>query len=174
VTRDASLEQLVRHLEWADATLWEAVLGCEAATRDVRLEWLLHHIHSVQHAFLAVWSDAPLEVPEVTDFPDLAAVARWGRDGHAGVLSFLGKADAAELGRAVTVPWTDQVEAAWGRRIEQPTIEQTLVQVAMHSAHHRGQAMARLREVGGEPLLVDFVAWVWLGQPEAEWPPELG
>jgi len=35
---------------------------------------------------------------------------------------------------------------------------------------HRGQVAARLREIGGEPPLVDFIAWVRLGRPEPVWP----
>ncbi len=43
----------------------------------------------------------------------------------------------------------------------------------MHSTHHRGQVAARLRELGGEPPLVDFIAWLWWKRPEPEWPAAL-
>ena len=39
----------------------------------------------------------------------------------------------------------------------------------MHSTYHRGQVNVRLRELGGEPQLVDFIAWVWEGKPRAVW-----
>jgi hypothetical protein len=32
-----------------------------------------------------------------------------------------------------------------------------------------GQVNVRLRELGCEPPLVDFIAWIWLGQPSADW-----
>jgi len=41
--------------------------------------------------------------------------------------------------------------------------------VALHSLYHRGQVNARLREVGGTPPLVDYIAWLWFGRPAAEW-----
>ena len=28
----------------------------------------------------------------------------------------------------------------------------------------------RLREVGGTPPLVDYIAWVWFSRPDAPWP----
>ena len=33
-----------------------------------------------------------------------------------------------------------------------------------------GQINARLREIGGEPPLVDYIAWIWLGRPTVNWP----
>jgi uncharacterized damage-inducible protein DinB len=39
----------------------------------------------------------------------------------------------------------------------------------MHSAYHRGQVASQLRELGGEPPLTDFVAWIWLDRPPADW-----
>jgi len=39
----------------------------------------------------------------------------------------------------------------------------------MHSTHHRGQVNARLRELGGEPPLADFIVWLWWGRPAASW-----
>ena len=42
-----------------------------------------------------------------------------------------------------------------------------MLQVALHSMYHRGQINARLRDFGGNPPLVDFIAWVWLGRPAA-------
>jgi len=46
---------------------------------------------------------------------------------------------------------------------------EALVQVAMHSLHHRGQNIARLRQVGGEPKNVDWIIWLWKGKPESVW-----
>jgi uncharacterized damage-inducible protein DinB len=49
------------------------------------------------------------------------------------------------------------------------TIAQALVQVPMHSQHHRGQNATRLRELGGKPPTMDFVLWIWKGRPKPEW-----
>lgn len=163
-------DELVRHLEWADATLWKAVLERVEAALDSKVEVWLHHIHIVQHAFLRVWRSEPLELPEPADFPDPPSLARWGWEAHQGIRSFLAQADDSELRRDLALPWAASVEQKWQRPIEPVRLDQSVMQVAMHSTHHRGQVAARLRELGTEPPLLDFIAWLWRGKPEAEWP----
>ena len=167
------LGDLARHAEWADATMWQAVLDAagEASALDSKVEFWLHHIHLVQHAFPCLWRDDPLEFPELDDFEDPRALLRWGRGGHAEIQAFLDAAGDAELDRELEIPWT---EAQLAERGDQPSgkvsIGQSAVQVAMHSTHHRGQVAARLRELDAEPPMVDFIAWIWFGKPEAAWP----
>ncbi len=64
----------------------------------------------------------------------------------------------------------EQLIETWNRPIGAVCVGQSAVQVAMHSTHHRGQVAARLRELGVEPPMVDFIVWVWIGKPAAEWP----
>jgi uncharacterized damage-inducible protein DinB len=66
------------------------------------------------------------------------------------------------------MPWIAEFEQRSGRRFDKPTLAETIFQVTSHSTYHRGQVNARLRELGGEPPLVDFIAWVWFGKPTAE------
>jgi uncharacterized damage-inducible protein DinB len=49
------------------------------------------------------------------------------------------------------------------------TTAEALVQVAMHSQHHRGQCMTRLKDFGGEPKDVDWIIWLWKQKPQARW-----
>ena len=49
------------------------------------------------------------------------------------------------------------------------TLGVTAFHAVAHTTHHRGQVMTRLRELGGAPPLVDYVIWVWSGNPVAEW-----
>jgi len=46
---------------------------------------------------------------------------------------------------------------------------EALVQVAMHTQHHRGQCMTRLKDFGGEPKNVDWIIWLWKQKPSARW-----
>ena len=59
-----------------------------------------------------------------------------------------------------------------GREISATSQGETMLQVVSHGTHHRGQISTRLRELGVEPPLVDFIAWCWFGKPEADWPAE--
>ena len=166
------LDQLTRHAEWADATMWQtalATLDDESKGLDSKVEYWLHHIHVVQHAFPYLWRGQPLEFPEIDDFADPQALAGWGREGHAMLQSFLKEASDAELGHELEIPWTEQLTERWQRPISPVTVGQSAVQVAFHSTHHRGQVASRLREISVEPPMVDYIAWVWFGQPEAEW-----
>ena len=166
------LDQLARHAEWADATVWQTVLdtpGDVSPALDSKVESWLHHIHIVQHAFFYLWSGAPLEFPEISDFVDTEALLIWGREGHEALQGYLSEAREAELERELDIPWTEQLMERWNRPIGPVTVAQSALQVAMHSTHHRGQVTSRLREIGAEPPMVDYIAWLWFGQPEAEW-----
>jgi uncharacterized damage-inducible protein DinB len=69
----------------------------------------------------------------------------------------------------MVIPWVAHFEQRLGRTAEVPTLADTMFRVGNHSTYHRGQVNARLRAVGGEPPLVDHIAWVWLGRPAASW-----
>ncbi len=73
------------------------------------------------------------------------------------------------LAQIVALPWAEMAAARMGQTPAASTMAETLQQVSMHSAYHRGQVNTRLREIGAEPPLVDFIAWVWLGKPAAQW-----
>ena len=168
------LDELVRHAEWADATVWQTVLdtvGGESQTLDSKVEFWLHHIHLVQHAFANLWRGEPPEFRKIGDFTDPQALARWGREGHAEVQQYLSAVADGELARELEIPWTEQLTERLNRPIGPVSVSQSVTQVAMHSTHHRGQVASRLRETGAEPPMIDYIAWVWFGQPEAEWPP---
>ena len=55
------------------------------------------------------------------------------------------------------------------QKVVPATLEETMLQVASHSTYHRGQINTRFRERGGDPPSVDFIIWVWLGKPKADW-----
>jgi uncharacterized damage-inducible protein DinB len=160
-----ALRELYRHMEWADATVWRALLAHPPAARDDRLRNLLLHLHTVQRAFLDVWTGQPLAFPNRDDFPDVAAVQRWSQPTYAAAHRFLQSLDPDALGRPVILPWSAQLTAKFGRVPETPTLAETIFQVTSHSTYHRGQVNARLREIGGEPPLVDYIAWIWFGRP---------
>jgi len=166
-----TLRDLVYHAEWADARMWTSVFEePDGLFGDEKVKFWLHHVHVVQHAFLQLWRGEELDVPKLEEFQDPTSLARWGRERHAAIQSFLDGVSADRLADELSLPWQGQVEERLGRKPVPATLEQTALQVAMHSAHHRGQLAARLRELGTTPPIVDFIAWVWLGQPETAWP----
>lgn len=161
-----ALKDLYRHMEWADTSVWHAALAHPPAARDTRLRDLLLHLHNVQRAFLHVWTQQPLAWPKPEEYPDIASVERWSRPVYAAATAFLDSLDAAALERPVVMPWASQLATRAGGTVHHPSLAETIFQVTSHSTYHRGQVNARLRELGGEPPLVDFIAWIWFGRPE--------
>jgi uncharacterized damage-inducible protein DinB len=163
-----TLKDLFRHMQWADALVWNAVLPNADAAADERLRELLFHLHLVQRLFLTVWKEEAFKSPP--ESPDLATVRESARSYYADLEAFLSQMDELMLTNVVVLPWAARFAERLGRAPATPTLAETLLQVVMHSTYHRGQVNARLRALGGEPPLTDYIAWVWFGRPEAEWP----
>lgn len=160
---------LYRHMEWADATVWSAALASEAATADPRLRDLFYHAHLVQRAFLRAWRGHPADQPFPT-FDDLPALMAWARTFHDDALPLVSAWTPDVLVEPMPVPWASAVEQIIGRRPAMTTRGETVLQVAMHTHYHRGQINLRLREIGGTPPPVDYIAWLWFGRPVPTWP----
>ena len=165
-----SLQVLIAHMEWADAEVWRVVEELPRSDFDSRLRDSLVHLHFVQQAFLNAWTGRPVEQPRPADFVTPADLRRWLAPYYSPALQFLTGLDPARLSEPMVVPWVGYFEGRLGRRLESPSLAETIFQVTSHSTYHRGQVNSRLRELGAVPPLVDFIAWVWFGKPSARWP----
>ena len=166
-----ALAELYRHMEWADASAWAAVLASEGGRNDQKLRDYFYHLHVVQRAFLRTWRGELRETPYPT-FGDAPSLMLWGRTYYGEALAQLALMSEERLSEPMPLAWASMVERVLGRAPEVTTVGDTVLQVALHSMYHRGQINARLREVGGEPPLVDYIAWVWMGRPVPGWPPD--
>ena len=164
-----ALTDLYRHMEWADAAVWAAALASVGGRADAKLREYFYHLHVVQRAFLRAWRGEPREMP-YPSFDDAPSLMLWGRTYYGEVLAHLEALSDEKVSEPMPVPWASMVERALGRAPETTTLGETVLQVALHSLYHRGQINARLREVGGEPPLVDYIAWAWRGRPAPSWP----
>jgi uncharacterized damage-inducible protein DinB len=169
MTRLDMLLDLIRHMEWADASVWKAVLAHPAGAADGRVLNLFYHLHVTQWAFLRVWRGEPRETP-YPEFTAAAPMAAWGKSWHPPAHAYLRALDESALSPPLHVPWSAMVAKKIGRPAGDTSLGDTILQVAMHSQYHRGQVNARLKETGGAPPLADYIAWLWLGRPAAEWP----
>jgi uncharacterized damage-inducible protein DinB len=157
------LDELYAHQEWADAEHWHAFEAHPAALEDKAIRERLHHIHLVQHGFLWVVSSqrAEFAFKKIEDFPSMAHLKTYARQGLDGLCELLKKADPDRMEEIIEVPWFKPPA-----RI---SVRQALTQAAMHSHYHRGQNATRLRELGGAPPMTDFIVWLKDGQPAAQW-----
>jgi uncharacterized damage-inducible protein DinB len=157
------LDELYAHQEWADAEHWRAIGAHPAALADIAIRQRLHHIHLVQHAFL--WVTGPrtgeFAFKKLEDFPSLSDLKAFAQQGLAEMNELLKKTDEHRLEEVIEVPWFEHPP-----RI---SVRQALTQAAMHSHYHRGQNATRLRELGAEPPMTDYIVWLRDGQPKPKW-----
>ncbi len=162
-----ALRELFHHMHWADEEVWRAVLLSEPACADATLQGLLLHVHVVQRAFLDVWKTRPLKFPDPSEFARIADLHAWTATYNAEARAFLDAVDEDALCRRIVMPWANELATELGRPPDSPTLAETMFQITSHSTYHRGQVNTRLRAVGGQPPLVDYIAWIWYGRPSA-------
>jgi uncharacterized damage-inducible protein DinB len=145
------IRELFNHQAWADAAILTAVRSHSAAREDEALRKTLHHIVVTQRAFLSLFLERPFDpktefrVP--TTLKDIEALFR---EAHRDEIAYVGKLEEAGLSRVLELPWI-------GSRA---SIGEALMQVVMHSQAHRGQCATRLRAIGGNPPITDFIIWI--------------
>jgi len=158
---DTFLRDLLAHSEWANAVFFSAWGKSPARDHD-ELRARMAHIVGVQQGFLSLLRGeqpgGPPGGPPLT-FEDLKARAA---SSHHDLRDFAATLDSETLSRMVHVPWFPDPNFLI-------TIAEALVQVAMHTQHHRGQCLTRLKDFGGEPKNVDWIIWLWKQKPVARW-----
>jgi uncharacterized damage-inducible protein DinB len=162
------VQGLLTHMEWADGLMWVSVIGLGSADREPRLRERLHHLHSVQWAYLQIWRGEPMQIPDVSSFDDLRSLLGWAQAYYRELPVWLATLDDAVLDRPVQFPWAEHIAKQYGSA-GPVTLGESALQVALHTAYHRGQMATRIRELGGEPPLTDYVAWLWMARPAPRW-----
>lgn len=162
------LEDLLRFTEWADAAVWRAVLAHPAACEDETIRKYLVHIHSAQRGFLSAWKGEPPSFLTGTEFETLHALRDYAREYYPQVRAYVA-ALGIDTDHTVKLPWLAEYEEQTGHTFGTTSLGETIFQVVSHGTYHRGQVNARLRALGGEPPLVDYIAWVWFARADAQW-----
>lgn len=154
------IKDLLSHQAWADARYfwaWEA----SGAFDDEDLRTRTNHLVATQEAFLQVLKGDAVVLPEQA-LPGLPVLKARCEASHL-VFQALGRGlDEAALGRIVRVPWFPEPPCLI-------SVSDALLQVCLHTQHHRGQCMARIRAVGAAPMNVDYIIWLWKQKPDARW-----
>jgi uncharacterized damage-inducible protein DinB len=158
-------------MEWSDARLWAALFESDIARSDEDIHGRFHHNHIVQHAFLRMWQ-GDADSTSFLDFDDAPSLMMYGQNSFEPAYMYLASQTEDTVSETMHLPesWLAVISEQLGQRREPSTIAETNLQVVLQTTHHRGQINARLRELGGAPPTVDYISWVWLGRPAAEWP----
>jgi uncharacterized damage-inducible protein DinB len=162
----AECRALMGHMEWAESLVWQSVLAMPQEDAELRAK--LYHLHMVQWAYLHIWRGATVKPRKLGTFATRLALRDWAREYYLELLSYLAGRSDADLAHEVRFPWADRLVQRFGKA-RPAKWGDSLLQVAMHSGYHRGQLARRLRELGVEPPLTDFIAWIWMDRPAADW-----
>jgi uncharacterized damage-inducible protein DinB len=155
------LRDLMAHAEWANAVFFHA-WGKSPAREHEEMRRRVGHVIGVQHGFLSILRGENPGGPPDGPPPSFDDLKVWAQRNHADLRSFAGGLDEASLARSVRIVWFPDPPCV-------VTVAEALVQVAMHTQHHRGQLMTRLKDFGGEPKNVDWIIWLWKGKPPGRW-----
>ncbi len=158
---DSFLRDLMAHAEWANAVFFATWSKSEARDHE-DLRHRMDHIVVVLEAFLLMLDGKPPVVPSNGPPPSHTDLKARAEDAHRRWRDFAANLNPELLSRTVQIPFFPDPPCVI-------TTAQALVQVALHTQHHRGQCMTRLKDYGGEPMNVDWIIWLWLQKPVAEW-----
>lgn len=148
----ALVRELFHHQAYADAALINAIRAHDNASQDQELRLLLHHIHVSHRFWLHLCQEKPFSVESEKVAPDsIGAIAVRFQKTQEEEQAWLTGLREPDLIRTLESPHLP------GRHI---TVSEALVQVCLHSQGHRSQCASRLRVLGGEPPLLDYIAWL--------------
>ena len=164
------IRELCAHMEWADSCIWSSLKKLPDVASDKALHERMYHIHFTQHSFLQVWLGNDFKFMKSDAFPDLSDVENLARSFYTSLSGYLEDIETKSLDAPTPLPWAIYMSRQLGRDVEVTTLGDTLFQITSHSVHHRGQVNLQIRDMGGEPPLIDYIVWVWLGRPSPEWP----
>ena len=147
----STIRDLLLHQTWADTAILRAIRSHPAVAGDAELRKMLLHIVGVQRFFLSLCLNRPFHPEQEPRIPEtLDELEQRFREAHADAESFASQMDAEALARTVEMPRLQM-------RLQ---VRDALLQMAMHSQHHRAQCATRLRALGCAPPTVDFILWV--------------
>ncbi len=161
-------QNLLLHMEWADSAVWTAVLRVPTLSQDKWMREHLYHFHYTQRFYLQMLQGMEREKMDLDRFPDLRSIGAWVRQFYRELSAFRNTLDEARLGLNVEFPWAAELAKRWGSA-SPTTTGDCILQLGLHTAHHRGQVLSKLRESGGEPPMTDFIAWIWMLRPAPQW-----
>jgi len=156
------LTDLFAHQQWADSLHWKTLAAHRGALEDDAVRKRLHHLHSVQRGFLDVWRGTPRRPQPLESFPSMEAIRKDVRAYYGELAAFLSGGAGSRLDEVLKVPWFPDPK----RPVR---LSETMLQVVMHSAHHRAQNAVRLRELGGAMPLTDYIVWIVEDRPAPAW-----
>ena len=154
------LRDLLAHKGHANAALLAAVRRSEAASLDIDLLELLHHILIANRFWICSVRQAPFLAADEAGVPRaLASLGDAFRATHDEEIAWISAATEEDLAARLTDPRIPGGHCSVG---------EALTQVCLHSHAHRAQVARMLRGHGATPPQTDFILWLADRRPP-EW-----
>ncbi|PWT88904.1 MAG: hypothetical protein C5B54_09835 [Acidobacteria bacterium] len=158
------LRELMNYEAWADAEFFRSWKAVADAHSDQDIRTRTDHMVRVQAAFLTFMKKETYEPPdpnrELLHLPDLLTRSI---ETHRNWKNFLASIREENL--------QQQFEVAWFKNSPVlPSFLEAITQVAFHTQGHRAQSLARLRTLGGEKVVLDWIVWLIKGKPSPQFP----
>jgi uncharacterized damage-inducible protein DinB len=148
------LYELYHHQARADSQHWKVFDAHPDALNDEKIRKQIQHIYQVQRAFLLICQKKILDRRLLVEIQDMSILKKNIEDNHKEAIEFVINISDECLKKVVNIPWFKDPPL-------NITTEQALMQAAMHSHYHRAQNATRLREIGIDPPLTDYIVWLW-------------
>ncbi|MBK5186626.1 MAG: DinB family protein [Gemmatimonadaceae bacterium] len=157
---DRQLGKLIDHLEWADRRVLDSLRAMSHP--DQRALDLYAHVLGAEHVWLSRIREV---VPREKVWPELTVdrAAELAAGNAAALRALLESLSPDQLQRKVA--YSNSAGTAF-----ESTVEDMLLQIALHGCYHRGQVAMVVRGAGAEPAPTDYIAFV-RGAPAAVTPP---
>ena len=154
------LRELISHHSYANALLTKAIGEHQPAAQDTEFRRLLHHIDLAnRHWFLLIVNE-PFDFTKESQPPSsLEAIVSRYKELSDKELAWVSRAVDEDLNRQIASPFLPDLKVS---------VAEAMLQVCLHSAAHRAQIAAKLRELGGKPPILDFILWL-KDRPAADW-----
>src|SRR5271165_6938804 len=133
------LRDLAAHAAWADSVFFEA-WGKSPAVEHEEMRRRAGHMVGVQSGFVTVLKGGTPGGPPSGPPPAFAELRSRFQATHEATRDLVKSLTDSDMSRTVRIPWFPEPPCVI-------TVPEALVQAAMHSQHHRGQCMTRLKDV---------------------------
>jgi uncharacterized damage-inducible protein DinB len=156
------IRNLIRYEEWADAHFLQAWEQTPDAASDKEMLQRWAHVVTVQNAFFNILKGKEVTFSREDEFPPVSQLKIRTQSNHSQLKSLIQDYSSEDLEQRVFIPWLPDRQTTLTRF-------EALIQIVMHTQHHRAQNMTKLQTHGGKPGVIDWIMWVFKGKPEAKW-----
>jgi uncharacterized damage-inducible protein DinB len=149
------LRDMARHQAWADAAHWKALHENSTLLEDAEIRKRLNHMVSALGMLTLLAQGGTPDfsgVKEIEPADQLEAALATANSELIAAIDSVDLEKMIPLPRGPHGPW----EAPAGM---------LLLQAITHSQHHRGQNASRMRQLGVNPPMTDFIVWYAMGRP---------